>query len=87
MKLSDFKNELNNRHLNLDKILKLNPEQSQKILNLFDTFRNSVSNEFCHGGKGLNMSVDPSVIIMYNTLIEYDYLVSRREKNLDKILE
>lgn len=80
--------ELNKRHLNIPKILEL-PEHSQKtVLSLFDKLTKCFS-----GNNGLQHAPGAGKIdyingkLIFDSLVEHGYLITRREKRLDDILD
>jgi hypothetical protein len=82
MRISDIKSDCLKRQLNIEKIMKLDSDQRSVIISLFDQLMNGFSPS--------TFNPDPDSIkvnIIYNTLIDNDYLVTRREKNLDNILK
>lgn len=85
-----FIEELTTKHLNLDKILNLGPSERETIMQLYYEMHDSINGK---SGSIGNMSLPGGVVmdtikatVIFNTLIEYGYLVTRREENLDKIL-
>lgn len=85
----DLLSELKERHLNIPKILEL-PDHSQKtVLALFDKLTKCFS-----GNTGIGQFPGSSGKIdfingklIFNSLVEHGYLITRREKRLDDILE
>ena len=78
--------DLEGRILNLDKIFKLEPHNQQIVMNLYHTLLDSMNGE---KGPLIAGGIRFDVIGMsstYNTLVEHDFLVTRREKNLDTLL-
>ena len=79
--------DLLDKHLNLYKILNLPHEDRKIILDLYNQMHDALNGE--NGGiilpGGIKMDIVKATVI-YNTLIEYNYIVTRREENLDKIL-
>lgn len=82
---------LNDKILNLDKIMKLSDSDRELVFDLFEKL-----NKCFNGKNGTNMygvggsSIKFDLInanIIYNTLVEYDYLVTKREKRLEDVLE
>ena len=74
--------------LNLDKIFKLENDSQIIIFTLFNELVNSLNVD---SGKGITipsgLKVDPiRCNIIYNTLTENEYLITRRDINLNKIL-
>lgn len=83
----DIQNELSEKQLDLNKILKLEKHEQKVILKLFDDLMDCF-----YGEKGMSlpggMKVDYlRAEVLYRTLVESDYLVTRREKNLNEVLE
>lgn len=70
------------KHLNLDKIMSLSSEDKKIIMDLYNQMQDSF--------RELSLTGDTTHFIRFkftlNTLSEYDYLVTRREENLDKLL-
>jgi hypothetical protein len=66
---------LDDKILNLDRIMKLSDSDRKSVLYLFDKLTKC-------------FKIDTiTAQVIYNTLIEYDYLVTRREKRLEDVLE
>lgn len=83
----EIQNELATKQLDLDKILKLDKSQQKVILKLFDDLMDSF-----YGERGMSlpggMKIDHlRAQVLYKTLIDGGYLVTRREKNLNEVLE
>ena len=81
-------NELNKRHLNIPKILEL-PEHSQKtVLSLFDKLTKCFSGNNGSHNPALNSKIDHvNGKLLFDSLVEHGYLITRREKRLDDILD
>lgn len=87
----DITRKLEDKILNLDKIMKLNQSDKDYILHLFDKLTNCFNGE-----NGISISLPGSGDIrfdyitsdlIYHTLIEYEYLVTRRDKRLNDVLD
>jgi hypothetical protein len=82
--------KLSDKHLNLNKIMSLPTEDKKIIMDLYIQMLDAINGESgVFGGVALPGSLKVDMIrfnIIYNTLTEYGYLVTRREANLDKIL-
>lgn len=80
-----MQDDIMNRQLNLDKIFKLSKKDKKIVLDLFQELLDSF-----YGEKGMSlpgMRIDHiRASVAYNTLIDNDYLVTKRESNLDKVL-
>lgn len=86
MDILQMQDEIMNRQLNLDKIFKLPDTDKQIILNLFQELIDSF-----YGEKGMSFPGGVRIdhiraSVAYNTLVDNDYLVTKREANLDKVL-
>lgn len=84
---TDIQNRLSEQELDLDKILKLDKHQQKVVLKLFDDLMDCF-----YGERGMNlpggMKIDYlRAEVLYKTLVNNDYLVTKREKNLNKILD
>jgi hypothetical protein len=82
--------ELMDKHLNLDKIKDLPDIDKKIILDLYNSMHDAINGK---GGTPGGMSLPGGISmdnlkaqVIYNTLTEYGYLVTRRDSNLDKIL-
>jgi hypothetical protein len=74
------------KQLNLDKIFKLSDSDKTIVLDLFKELFDSF-----YGEKGMvfagGMKIDYiRSLVIYNTLIDNDYLITKREASLDKVL-
>ena len=80
-------NDVCEMHLNMDKILKLSDVDKKIVLDLYDKLIKSFysSGTFTLPG-GIQFDVIGANTI-YNTLTEGGYLVTRRERNIDSVLE
>jgi hypothetical protein len=86
MDILAMQDEIMERQLNLDKIFKLPEDDKQIVMSLFQELLDSF-----YGEKGMDIAGGLRVdhiraSVVYNTLIDNDYLVTKRESNLDKIL-
>jgi hypothetical protein len=81
---------LKDKHLNLDKIMNLSKDDKKIIMDLYNQLHDAINGESgTFGGITLPSNLKVDLIrfnLIYNTLTEYGYLVTRREENLDKIL-
>lgn len=78
--------ELENKILNIPKISSLGDSEKEIVLNLF--YRLTKCFDGSRGNLMGGMKVDQiNAEILYNTLIEYDYLIDRREKRINDIIE
>lgn len=68
------------RHLDIDKIMKLDESQRNFINSIFEKLLVEISGNI-NGYNNITIS------LLYNTLIEGDYLVTRREKNLNILVD
>ena len=79
MEIMEIYNKLIDKQLDLDKIMNLPVEDKKIIMNLYDQMHNSMKS---FGG------IDTYRFnIIYNTLTEHGYLITRREKRLNDVLE
>lgn len=82
----DIHKDILEKQINLEKLLLLPKDKSDVILKLFDDLMNS----FFKGGYQLpgNIEMDiPRMVIIYNTLIDDGWLVTKRENTLNKIVD
>lgn len=87
MDISRIQGEIMERQLNLDKIFKLADTDKKIVISLFQDLLDSF-----YGEKGMTLPGGLKVdhiraSIIYNTLIDNDYLITKRESNLDKVLD
>lgn len=85
----DLLSDLKERHLNIPKILEL-PEHSQKtVLSLFDKLTKCFSGNIGLGQyPGMSGKIDYiNGKLIFDSLVEHGYLITRREKRLDDILD
>jgi hypothetical protein len=79
------------KQLNLTKIMALPKEDKKIIIDLYNQMHDAINGEMgTFGGFALPGDVKVDVLrfnLIYNTLTEYGYLVTRREKRLDDVLE
>ena len=73
--------------LDLEKILKLEKHQQKIVLKLFDDLMGCF-----YGERGISIPGGERIDylraeVLYKTLVNNDYLVTKREKNLNKVLE
>jgi hypothetical protein len=73
--------------LDLDKVLKLEKHQQKIVLRLFDDLMNCF-----YGERGISIPGGERIDylraeVLYKTLVNSEYLVTKREKNLNRVLE
>ena len=83
----DIITEIEKRHLNLPKIFELDEKNQKIVFQLFDKLNKCVS-----GNNGVNVPgygrIDKiNAKLIYDTLVEYEFLITRREKNINKLLD
>ena len=71
--------DIQNRMLNIEKIFKLDPNNQKIVMDLYQIMLKSIS---INNGFPSGMDVY-SLTTAYNTLVENDFFITRREKNLD----
>lgn len=82
-----IQDELRTKQLNIDKIFKLGEPDKQIILKMFDDLVDSF-----YGERGMSLPGGLKIdylraCVLFNTLSDNEYLITRREKNLDSVLE
>lgn len=91
METKEIHDKLIDKQLDLDKIMNLPPEDKKIIMDLYNQMHNSINGEIgTFGGVTLpgDIKIDTHRFnIIYNTLTEHGYLVTRREKRLNDVLE
>ena len=79
MEFNVLQDNLLKLQLDIEKVLKLGDVDKGIVMKMFDDLMDSFST---------SMNVDyVRIYVLYNTLVESDYLVTRREKNLNLVLE
>lgn len=86
MEFFELQDQMMSRELNLEKIFKLSSQDKAIVMSLFNELMDCF-----YGDKGMNFPDGIKVDfiranVIYNTLINNDYLVTKRESNLDKVL-
>lgn len=87
MNFFELQADIENRYLDLDKILKLPTSYDKEIiLELFKELMDSF-----YGEKGMSLPGGIKIdhiraTVVYNTLVEGGYLVTKREANLERVL-
>ena len=87
MNFFELQADIENRYLDLDKILKLPSSHDKEIImELFKELMDSF-----YGEKGMSLPGGIKIdymraTVIYNTLIEGGYLVTKREASLEKVL-
>jgi hypothetical protein len=71
--------DIQNQMLNIEKIFKLDPNNQKIVMDLYQIMLKSIS---INNGFPYGMDVY-SLTTAYNTLVENDFFITRREKNLD----
>ena len=74
---------LGKRFLDIEKVNKLDLERSEYVMALYNKMINLSTNKIPTN----NVNVYYSIISIMNTLIESGYLLTKRESNLNKLLE
>jgi hypothetical protein len=72
--------DIQSRTLNLEKIFKLDPNKQKIVMDLYQIMLKSLSTQ---SGKFSSLGDVYSLTTAYNTLVENDFFITRREKNLD----
>jgi hypothetical protein len=78
---------VNDLELNLDKILNLTEKNQIVIMKLFDDLMDSF-----YGERGVSIPGGEKIdylraSMIYKTLLNNDFLITKRERNLNKVLE
>ena len=86
MEFFELQDQVTCRELNLEKIFKLSSQDKAIVMSLFGELMDCF-----YGDKGMNLPGGIRVDfiranVIYNTLVNNDYLVTKRESNLDKVL-
>lgn len=87
MEVSEIIENLPKMQINLDKLSKLDNDNRKVIIDFFNSLMNSLngsSGNMIPGGSKYDII---RAYVLYNTLTENEYLITRRESNLNKILE
>ena len=73
--------DIQRRMLNIDKIFKLEPNNQKIVMDLYQIMLDSLElNKNFSMTSGIDVY---SLTTAYNTLVENDFFITRREKNLD----
>ena len=72
--------DIQSRTLNLEKIFKLDPNNQKIVMDLYQIMLKSLSTQ---SSKFSSLGDVYSLTTAYNTLVENDFFITRREKNLD----
>ena len=73
--------DIQSRMLNIDKIFKLEPNNQKIVMDLYQIMLDSLElNKNFSMTSGIDVY---SLTTAYNTLVENDFFITRREKNLD----
>lgn len=83
-KIENIHEDILKRQLDLERLLKLPKNKSDLILKLFDDLMNSFKNGQFSPSTGQSMDIN-RLIILYHTLVDDGWLVTRREKNLNRL--
>ena len=75
--------DIQSKQLDLDKLLKLDESQRNTVIHLFDRLMNEFRVDY-HNPVPYD---EVSVSVLYNTLVDSGYLVTRREKNLNELVD
>lgn len=87
MEVNEIIENLPKMQINLDKLSKLDNDNRKVIIDFFNSLMNSIngtSGNMFPGGSKYDII---RAYVLYNTLTENEYLITRRESNLNKILE
>ena len=85
-KFEDIQKDILSKQLNLDKLLSLPKDQSDIVLKLFNDLMDSFTKGDFQIPGGIKMDV-VRMVILYNTLSDEGWIITRREKNLNKLTE
>ena len=86
MNITNIYEDILVRQLNISKLLKLPAEKSAIIINLFNDLMTSCSDGHTSLPGGLKMDIY-RMVVLYNTLVDEGWLVTRRERNLEALTE
>jgi len=85
-RIQNIHEDILKRQLDLERLLKLPKTKSDLILKLFDDLMDSFKDGKFSPSTGQSMDIN-RLVILYNTLVDEGWLVTRREKNLNKLTE
>ena len=83
MDTHEILNDVMSRHLDLEKVLKLDDSQRSTVISLFSTLMEELKTDL---NRGFQYN-DVTISLVYNTLVESGYLVTRRERNLNTLVD
>jgi hypothetical protein len=86
MTIEDVQNELLKREINIDKLFLLESSKRNLIIKLYDDLFNSFYNDGVMMPGGYKMH-HLKIYSIFNTLVNNGHLVTRREKNINSIIE
>lgn len=82
----DLQEDVCKRQLNLEKILKLSKKDQKIIIKLYNDLMDAFDKQGNSFSSGMPAFDIPRVYTIYNTLIDNDYLITKREASIDKVL-
>lgn len=82
----DIIGQLNDKHLNLPKIFELDEASQNTIFKLFDKLTKCFNGHNGHQIPGGARIDTINARLIYDTLVEYDYLITKRNSRLNGIL-
>lgn len=85
MKLEDILGDLEKSTLDIDKLIGLDESQRNFVIHLFSEMMLEISNLYDYK-RGLQPNTC-KVSLIYRSLVESGYLVTRREKNLNELVD
>lgn len=83
MDIHEIINDVLNKHLDLEKVLKLDESQRSIVLSLFNTLMEELKTD---SNRGFQYNYS-TMSLVYNNLVESGYLVTRRERNLNTLVD
>ena len=86
IKFENIQREILGKQLNLDKLLSLPKDQADIVLKLFNDLMDSFTKGDFQIPGGIKMDI-VRMVILYNTLSDEGWIITRREKNLNAIID
>lgn len=83
MELHEILSDLTNRHFDINKVINLEESKRDIVINLF----NQLMDELKIDPLNFQHTNQMKIQVLYNTLVESGYLVTRREKNLNNLID
>lgn len=87
MKIDELMADIDQRYLDIDKINQLSDIKAKAVMDLYQRLMTAIRDKMTTINGMPNTGVYLAINSMSNTLVQNGYLVTKREQNLNKVLD